>query len=35
MGFTAYLGVGILDPQPGQVFAVSGAAGAVGTVACQ
>lgn len=34
-GFTAMLGIDILDPQPGQTVTVDSAAGMVGTVACQ
>jgi NADPH-dependent curcumin reductase CurA len=34
-GFTAMLGIEILDPQPGQVITVSSAAGVVGSVATQ
>ena len=34
-GFTAMLGVDILDPRPGQTVTVDSAAGMVGSVACQ
>lgn len=34
-GFTAMLGIDILDPQPGQTVTVDSAAGMVGAVACQ
>ena len=34
-GFTAMLGMRLLDPQPGQTVVVSSAAGMVGLVACQ
>lgn len=34
-GFTAMVGMNLLDPQPGQTVVVSSAAGMVGLVACQ
>jgi NADPH-dependent curcumin reductase CurA len=34
-GFTAMIGMGLLDPQPGQTTVVSSAGGMVGMVACQ
>jgi len=34
-GFTAMLGIDILDPQPGQTVTVGSAGGMVGSVACQ